>query len=282
MNYMARALALVSPPVSLTASSTTLSIRSGTAQFTIAGSSGNQNVDTLDAPPASGMRLVFRGTSDTDTVTFRDSQAGTNLSVGGTDRVIGNGDVIEFQRGDDALWHMIHHEDVQHVALSAAVRVPLTAGRNGDYTVMNATGSSTAWKLAGTVGTAANIQTAAVRNTTNTVVGLYEVVLPSSYKAGEDISLVVSAHRVVSAGTTLTTSVDAEAWKLSDAGAAGSDLQSVAAIAFTNTTAADKTFTIAGATLSPGDRLLIRLTGVATEGGNTGTVATVVNSIRLV
>lgn len=159
--------------------------------------------------------------------------------------------------------------------------IPLISGCNGDYTALDATGSATLWKLAGTVGTATNLQTAAAQNNTKTGVGLWEFTVPSRYHDGDNINLAVNVQRNVSAGTTLTTTVDVEVWKLARDGTAGSDICATAAQTSTSTAAADKAFTITGASLAIGDRLLIRVTGSSAEAGNTGTCAVQLNSIRV-
>lgn len=165
--------------------------------------------------------------------------------------------------------------------LGTARYIPLFSGRNSSYTVFDATGSSSLWKLAGTVGTQTNLQTAAAQNNTKTGVGLWEVTLPDNYVAGQNISLIANCHRTVASGTTLTTKIDAEVFLMTSAGGAGADICATAEITFTDTAGADQTFTITGTTLTPGARILIRMTGTATEGGNAGTVVTNLNSLRI-
>lgn len=156
----------------------------------------------------------------------------------------------------------------------------LTSSRQPDWTATGTSAVAGANSLEGTVGTSVALQGEAAQNTTKTGASLFETVLPPEYVAGSALSLVVSVQRNVTDGTTLTTTIDAEVWKMNDDGTNSVDLCTTSVITFTDTTAADKTFTIGGALLNPGDRLLIRLTGVATEGGDTGTVQTQINSWR--
>ena len=162
-----------------------------------------------------------------------------------------------------------------------SIRIPLFTGRNSSYTSLDATGSASLWKFAGTVGTATNLQTAGAQNNTKTGVGLWEFVVPNFYKAAANLTLTANVQRVVASGTSLTTKIDAEVFLMGDDGTAGSDICATAEITFTDTSAADKTFTITGTSLTAGARLLIRMTGTATEGGNAGTVVTQLNSLRI-
>lgn len=160
-------------------------------------------------------------------------------------------------------------------------RLALVSGRNPDFTVLDGTGGAGLFSLEGTVGTDGYLLGEASQNTTKTDKVIFEVVLPPEYTAAANLSLLVNIQRVVAAGTSLTTTIDAEVWRIADDGTAGSDLCATSAITYTNTAAADKTFTITGTTLSPGDRIVVQLTAVATEGGDAGTVKAQINSVRL-
>lgn len=161
------------------------------------------------------------------------------------------------------------------------VRPELMDLRNGDGTVMDATGAASKFRIVATPGTSLVVQTEAAQNNTKTDVALFEVQVPDGYARGANLTLTTNVQRVVASGTTLTTSFDVEAWKLADDGTGTSDICATAVQAYTNTAAADLTWTLTGTTLTPGDRLLVRITGVATEGGNAGTVRGQLNSVRL-
>lgn len=161
------------------------------------------------------------------------------------------------------------------------IRLDLTGSRKGDLTVVTATAADTVWAALGTVGTSNYLESTTAQNATKTAVGIFEVILPASYRATRNLSLKVNCHRVVASGTTLTSTIDAEVWKMADDGTAGSDICATTVVTFTDTTATDNAFTITGTSLVPGDRLLIRITGSVTEGGNAGTIKVRLNSVRL-
>lgn len=167
------------------------------------------------------------------------------------------------------------------IASASPVRVPLFDFRNNDYTVTDTTGGAGKFSLEGAVGTATFLQGEAAQNNTKTDIVLAEVVLPPDYIAAQDVTLTVNVQRVVAAGTTLTTKIDASAYLMADDGTAGADICATAEITFTETTGTDEAFTITGTTLTPGCRLLVKLTGTATEADNAGTVLVQINSVRV-
>jgi hypothetical protein len=165
--------------------------------------------------------------------------------------------------------------------LSVARRVGLTTVKNADGTNLAAAASAAKFGLGVTIGTSELLSSEAAQNNTKTDTGIFEFVLPPEYIAAQNVTLTVNVQRVVAGGTTLTTSINAHIYKMADAGTMGADIGPNAAVVFTATVATDETFTITGTTLNPGDRLFISVVAIATEGGNTGTVVTQVNSIRL-
>jgi len=166
--------------------------------------------------------------------------------------------------------------------LGQTLRVPLTQGFDDDYAPANAAAAvEPDCQLAGTIGTELYAITEAIQNSVKYGSINFEVVLPPWYVKGTNLTCTVNVERVVAAGTTLTTTVDLEAHLMADAGDYGADICATTVITFTDTAGADKTFTITGTTLSPGDRLVLRVTGSATEAGNTGTVAVRINSLHL-
>lgn len=94
MSNLARAVQIFSaPPATVTVSGTTLELREDQLAINVV-SSGGQNVDVIHSNDREGTQMLIRGTDDTNTVTLRDNQAGTNLSLGSTTRVLGAGDMI--------------------------------------------------------------------------------------------------------------------------------------------------------------------------------------------
>lgn len=160
-------------------------------------------------------------------------------------------------------------------------RLPLLLGRNNDLTVLTATSAANKFQALGTVGTSTYLLGEGAQNNTKTDYWLSEYVLPPEYVAGANLTLTVNVQRVVASGTTLTTTIDCEVWLMGKDALAGSDVCATTVITYTATTATDEPFTITGTTLSPNDRLLIRLTAVATEADNAGTCKNQINSVRI-
>lgn len=164
---------------------------------------------------------------------------------------------------------------------SMMIRLPILSGRNAaGGSIVTSGAGSTDFTAVVTYGTSELLSGTNSQNNTKTNDVVFELTLPPSYVAGANISLIVNSNYAVSSGTTITATVDAEVRKMTDSGGYGSDLNGTNAIAITSS-AGDKTFTIDGTTLSPGDRLAIKITTSVAEGGNTGTATGKVNSVRL-
>lgn len=160
-------------------------------------------------------------------------------------------------------------------------RVPLPSLRNANGgSLVTTSPGATDFTLTQTFGTSSYLAGHAAQNNTKTDDAILEFVLPPSYVAGTNLTLTVNGRYVVSAGTTITATVDADARVMTDSGGYGSDLNATAAIALT-TTAGNKAFTITGTTLNPGDRIQIKITTSVQEAGNTGTATAQVNSVKL-
>jgi hypothetical protein len=153
----------------------------------------------------------------------------------------------------------------------------LVHGRNADGTALDATGGAGKFKLASTVGTSLNLAGEAANTNTKTDQVLFEMQLGAAYETGTDIAVTVNA-KVAGAGTPGTKTIQAKAYRLANDGTEGAQLGS-AALAIT-TTSADYAFTITGATLAAGDRLLVVIEAVIQETGGTNINAQV-NSVRL-
>lgn len=161
------------------------------------------------------------------------------------------------------------------------LRVPLLSG-------FNAAGGA----LAGTAGTATDfgvdinannapdLAGTAAQNNTKTNDVLYEVVLPDDYTAGANVTVSISSGYSASGGTTITATVDMTAHLATDVGTAGADICATAAQAIT-LTIAEKSFTVTGTTLTPGARLIFKITTSVQEAGNTGTATGHVYGVRL-
>lgn len=157
----------------------------------------------------------------------------------------------------------------------------LLDARNSDGSaIVHTSPSSGNFLIAPTLGTSLYLQGESAENDTKTDSAIWEITLPQTYIAGSNIAVTVNGKYVNSAGTSLTTTVAAAAYLLTDAGAMGSTLIATSAQNLT-TSAAGYAFTITGTTLAPGARVLLKVTTAITEGGNTGTVYSEVNSVRL-
>ena len=153
--------------------------------------------------------------------------------------------------------------------------------RNADGTVLDATGASTKFKIvnggygAGTL----LLQGRNARSATVTDTLGFEFCLPPEYDDDADIKLNVHAIATGS-GTAGTITIDAECYKLSDAGAVGSDLVSTTIITLT-ASFADRTFTITDAGLTGGDRLNFYIRTVVQETGGSNDEYSQIGSIEV-
>lgn len=161
----------------------------------------------------------------------------------------------------------------QRIALSDAMR-------NNDGTVMDATGGAGKFSISLVIGTSQTLLGEAAQNNTKTDNATTEIIIGGSYIAAQNLTLTLNAKHVEAGGTTLTNTVNAHLYRYADDGSQGADLISHAALAITGSNA-DYAFTVTGATLNPGDRVLLQIVSIATEGGNTGTTKNQINSIRL-
>lgn len=129
-----------------------------------------------------------------------------------------------------------------------------------------------------TPGTALYLIGEVANNNTKTDKALIEFVVPQSYVAGQDLSVVVNCD-LDGAGTSGTKTIDCEAWVQANAGTGTVDICATAAQSF-SATATDYTFTLTGTTVVPGDKLLIQLTMVLQETAATA-INGRINSIRI-
>lgn len=159
-------------------------------------------------------------------------------------------------------------------------KIPLVSGRSNTGLVLDATGGAGLFSVSTTPGTSHVLLGEAAQNNTKTDYLLYEFTLPADYTAGQNVLVTVNAQHTESGGTSLTNTLDCEAWLMTAAGAAGADICATAATAIAGT-AGNIVFTLTGTTLNPGDRLTLRLTSVATEGGDAGTTRNRINSITV-
>lgn len=157
--------------------------------------------------------------------------------------------------------------------------LPITGFKNSAGTTIAASAASGVFGISQTLGTSA-LLTGESANSTGplTDTAVYEFIMPRTYVAATDFNVVINAN-TNGAGTFSTKTVAAGAYKLANAGTEGATLIATAAQAVTGT-AADYTFVVTGATLSPGDRVMFSVVSVLTETG--GVASTIkINSVRL-
>jgi len=154
----------------------------------------------------------------------------------------------------------------------------LTSARNADGSVITASAAAATFGVSNTAGTSTYLIAANALSATITSTVIWEYQPGSGYFSGRDITVTVSAYYSGS-GTAGTKTLTLTAYKISDAtGAHGANLASAAAT-LTNA-AVDNTFTITGTTISPTDRIELRLVAVLQETAGTA-INTRINSIRV-
>jgi len=158
--------------------------------------------------------------------------------------------------------------------------LPLNTGKNENGTTLTVAAPSGGFGITNTPGTATFLIGESAQGNTRTSAATWEVQLPGDYVAGRDLTLTANAYFSGTGTAGATKSLTLTAYRISNTtGGHGSNL-GPSAITLTNT-ATDYPLTIAGTTLSPGDRLLLRLTAVLQETGAASPINSRINSARL-
>jgi hypothetical protein len=119
------------------------------------------------------------------------------------------------------------------------------------------------------------------QNNTKTSYGIWDVILPFNYVAATNLTVTAKAKSAaVAGGTTVSGTVDVEAFECSESGTVGADICATAAQADTDTLA-DYAFTITGTGLVAGDRVRLIVKMTTTEGGNTGTAGSTLSGVKV-
>lgn len=242
--------------------------------------SGSATAVTMPPNPAKfQMFFVKDGKGDAATNNITITPASGNID-GSSNYVIANnyGGVNFYYNGTE--WKVLDVLVASGSTDIGTIRIPLLSARNNDGTVIAGSASSGKLGISDTPGTSLYLVGNATQNTTSTDICQFETVLPQTYNAGQNVTLTINAKHVESSGTTLTNTILPKAYLLAKDGTMSADLIGTTATAITGT-AVDYSFTITGTTLTPGARLLLQLTSVATEGGNTGTTKNEILSVRL-
>ena len=146
----------------------------------------------------------------------------------------------------------------------AAYPLPLLNYKNSDGTTLAASAAAGKFGLSITAGTSEYLLTEAANSNTKTDVASTEVVLPSSYATGTNVTLTCNTQYTLGSGTVGTHTLAAAAYLVA----------LIATSAQTVPTAAGNvSFTINGSTLTPGARLFITNTLVIQDTGGSNITA---------
>lgn len=159
------------------------------------------------------------------------------------------------------------------------VSVPLLSAFCQDGAPLAAAAAAGDFGVTCTPGTVLELISEAATSETKTDKALWEITLPQGYVAGEDITITLDCQ-VNGAGTSDDSTIDLSAYLCAVDGTGTDDLVSTAAQIIA-TGAAEYAFVIDGATLSPGDRLLVVATMAVIESAAsaiTGVISSVVLS----
>jgi hypothetical protein len=109
---------------------------------------------------------------------------------------------------------------------------------------------------------------------------LLEFMLPSSYVAGQNLNVAINTTVNLGSGVLSAKSVFLNAYRTDKTGVQGLNLTVAPSIAIASNAATDNAFVVGGATLNPGDRLVLNpgLSLTETAGQN---VSATINSIRI-
>ncbi|WP_428491699.1 hypothetical protein [Rhodopila sp.] len=159
-----------------------------------------------------------------------------------------------------------------------ATSLRLSEFKNTDGSVLAAAASAGKFGFGITLGTSFNLVSEAANSNTKTDDAVFEYVLPSNYIAGKNLTVTVNAA-TSGAGTLSVKTAQIKAYRIGADGTSGADIGPGVASAVTSA-GADIAFTVTGATLNPGDKVLLQLETVLTETAASATFAKI-NSIRV-
>jgi hypothetical protein len=164
--------------------------------------------------------------------------------------------------------------------MSSAQNLPLLSGNNANGTALSVAAPVGGFGITCTPGTATFLIGESAQGNTKTCAVVWEWPVPSDYIAGRDLTLTTNAYFSGTGTAGATKTITLTAYKITNTtGAHGSNI-GPSASTLTNA-AADYAMTIAGATLAPGDRLLLRLTAALQETGGTNPINARINSVRV-
>lgn len=145
------------------------------------------------------------------------------------------------------------------------LRIPILSGKNAAGTAIAASAAAATDFVASAVANNSfNLDGTASNNNTKANNVLYDITLPDTYKAGTNVTCYIAAGFSTSGGTVSAATVDLVAGLATDGGAGGADICATSAQTIAADTA-EHAFTITGTTLTPGCRLLLKVTTSVTN-----------------
>lgn len=160
-----------------------------------------------------------------------------------------------------------------------AMRMPLIVGKNSDGTTLAASAAAGKFAISLTAGTSEVLLSEAANSNTKTDIVVWEFALPATYIAASNITVTANCNYTLGAGTVGTHTLAMAAYLCADAGTQGATLIATAAQTVP-AAAGEVTFTITGATLTPGARIMLAGTLVIQDTGASNITAQI-NSVRL-
>jgi hypothetical protein len=270
------------------AGNTTITVTGGTAGTTraflnirtVAGRRYRLSSGIRTVTGAAGLTVSARGADGAGTVidTFGPWINNSSLTFTATGSlhsfsINGGADVTAFSLADIKVVELFD-------GISTPIDLPIVNARNSNLTPVDATGTTGRWRFAITIGSAAYINSEPATGATTTSTAIWEVVLPANYIPGRDLTIVVNSLHAGSGVVGATRTIDVSLYRMASDGTSGTDLVSTTAQSIT-TSAADYSFTAAGATLAPGDRIQIVVIGAIQETGGTNSRQARINSLRI-
>lgn len=214
--------------------------------------------------------------------------AGVNLAYGisGTQYNPGASGMVSVQAQDvvgllEGGWQIYGGNQAPNASGLTNRILPLTTFKNPAGTTLAASASSGEFGISNTPGTSGPALTGEVANdATVTDSAIVEFQIPNTYVAGQNLNLAVDCEYANSSGTLGTHTLAAAAYLCTPAGAQGANLVSTAAQNIGGTTAGVLNFSITGASLTPGARLMIELTTVM-QTTTAGSATSQINQVQI-
>lgn len=158
--------------------------------------------------------------------------------------------------------------------------IPLTNARNITGAALAAAAAANVFGYSVTLGTGLSLVSEAANANTKTDAAMLEFVMPQEYVAAQNFNVAVNVGVTIGAGTLSTKTIGLNAYRLKADGTMAADICATGAITLTSNAATDYNFTITGATMLPGDRIVLKPTLTLTETAASN-VTGLINSVRV-